>query len=90
MSAGHQRMLQDHPEQTFLFEYISWNDKHVVEYTKQEQNIYLIGTRDILTGRLAPYRELETYVAQSLRQSEARMSFNVRIHERRTQWQKKC
>lgn len=64
MTAGHQRMLQEHSEQTFIFEYISWNDKHVVEYTEQEQNIYLIGARDIFTGRQASYRELEEYAKQ--------------------------
>ena len=61
MTTGHQRMLREHPEQTFIFEYISWNDKHVVEYTKQEQNIYLIGARHIYTGRQTSYRELEEY-----------------------------
>ena len=42
MTDKHQRMLKEHPDETFLFEYISWQDKHVVEYPKDKQNIYLI------------------------------------------------
>ena len=61
LTDGHRKMLQEHPDQTFIFEYISWNDKHVVEYKQKEQNIYLIGARDVLSGRQATYHELACY-----------------------------
>lgn len=44
------RMLKDFPNYTFIFEYISLKDAHVVKYKKEQEGLYLIGIRDTDTG----------------------------------------
>ena len=53
---GYTRMLQDHPDHTFIFEYISEKDAHVVKYDKE--GLFLIGIRNVLDGTEASYREI--------------------------------
>lgn len=53
--SGYKKMLQEFPNFTFVFEYISLRDAHVVKYTKDQEGLYLIGIRDINTGVELPY-----------------------------------
>ena len=55
---GYYRMLKDHPDCTFIFEYISQIDKHVVEYDESTQGLYLIGCRCVSDGYQFPYAYL--------------------------------
>jgi hypothetical protein len=50
-------MLKDNPTLTFIFELISLEDAHVVNYSKDDEGIYLIGVRDVLTGEQYPYNK---------------------------------
>ena len=43
---------------TFIFEWISADDPHIVSYTPDMYGLHLIGIRDILTGYLYPYSEV--------------------------------
>ena len=53
---GYRKMLMEHPDQTFIFEYISQKDAHVVRY--DTEGLFLIGIRDVTTGIEASYREV--------------------------------
>ena len=59
---GYRKMLMEHPDQTFIFEYISQRDAHVVRY--DEEGLFLIGIRDVGTGREADYREVLQYASE--------------------------
>lgn len=43
-------LISDFPDITFVFEYISLKDAHVVKYTKEQEGLYLIGMRSVNTG----------------------------------------
>lgn len=58
---GYEKMLKEHQDLTFIFEYISLKDAHVVKYTKEQQGLYLIGIRDVNTGREYTYKEILEY-----------------------------
>jgi hypothetical protein len=51
-------MLKYNPTLTFIFELISLEDAHVVNYLKDDEGIYLIGVRDVLTGIQYPYNKV--------------------------------
>lgn len=53
---GYELMLKDHPNATFIFEYISLKDAHVVKYTKEQEGLYLIGIRSNTTGMEFSYK----------------------------------
>lgn len=53
---GYKEMLMKYPECTFIFEYISIKDAHVVKYTKQQEGLYLIGIRRVDSGEEYDYR----------------------------------
>lgn len=53
---GYEQMLQTLPDCTFIFEYISLQDAHVVKYKKEQEGLYLIGIRNNLTGYEYSYR----------------------------------
>ena len=55
---GYKRMLTEHPGLTFIFEYISLKDAHVVKYKKEQEGLYLIGVRNNNDGRELPYRSV--------------------------------
>lgn len=57
LSENYKRMVRENFNLTFIFEYISIKDAHVVQYRKDQEGLYLIGARDILTGRQLSYRE---------------------------------
>lgn len=52
---GYKDMLKHCPMCTFIFEYISLKDTHVVKYKKEQEGLYLIGIRDTSTGIEMPY-----------------------------------
>jgi hypothetical protein len=52
------KMLKNHPGFTFIFEYISLEDAHVVKYTKEQEGLYLIGIRCNLNGKQSSYKEV--------------------------------
>ena len=44
---------------TFIFEYISLRDAHVVKYRKEDEGLYLVGMRDIATGKQHSYKAVQ-------------------------------
>lgn len=52
----YKEMLMKYPEYTFIFEYISLKDAHVVKYTKEQEGLYLIGIRNVLNGEECSYK----------------------------------
>lgn len=58
---GYALMLQENPDKTFVFEYISMQDAHVVKYTKEQEGLHLIGVRDVNTGTEASYADVLAY-----------------------------
>lgn len=59
---GYQQMLKENEDKTFIFEYISERDAHVVKY--EEEGLFLIGVRDVNSGEEASYREVLEYAAK--------------------------
>ena len=58
---GYKKMLQDYPDYTFIFEYISVKDAHVVKYTKEQEGLYLISIRDVNTGKEFDYKTVISF-----------------------------
>lgn len=61
---GYKEMLIKYPEYTFIFEYISLKDAHVVKYTKEQEGLYLIGIRDVKTGNEFDYNNILSIAKQ--------------------------
>lgn len=55
----HKKMIIKYPEYTFIFEYISIKDAHVVKYEKSQEGLYLIGIRNINSGYQLSYEEIK-------------------------------
>ena len=55
------QMLKENPDETFIFEYISLADAHVVKYKKEEEGQYLIGIRNVYTGEQYSYKKVSEY-----------------------------
>ena len=53
---GYEKMLKKNPNFTFIFEYISLKDAHVVKYGKEQEGLYLIGIRNVLNGEECSYK----------------------------------
>lgn len=51
-------MLKDYPEWTFMFEYISPKNCIVVNYTQEQEGLYLFGMRNVWTGKQLLYEEV--------------------------------
>lgn len=52
-------MIKYLPNTTFIFEYISLADAHVVKYKKEDEGLYLVGMRDITTGKQYSYKAVQ-------------------------------
>lgn len=52
------KMIMENEGLTFIFEYISLKDAHVVRYTKEQEGLYLIGVRENNTGKQWSYKEV--------------------------------
>lgn len=61
LTENHKRMLKENPEYTFIFEYISVKDAHVVIYKKEQEGLYLIGIRNVNTGKQLNYKDIEEF-----------------------------
>lgn len=61
LTDNHKRMIKENPQYTFIFEYISLKDAHVVLYKKEQEGLYLIGMRNVFTGEELSYKELRGY-----------------------------
>lgn len=51
-------MLKENSDSTFIFEYISLKDAHVVLYKNEDQGLHLIGIRNTLTGEQYSYSDV--------------------------------
>ncbi|MCX7746916.1 MAG: hypothetical protein N2645_08500 [Clostridia bacterium] len=58
LTQNHKKMIVENPEFTFVFEYISIKDAHVVVYSKEQEGMYLIGMRNVFTGKQLSYKEV--------------------------------
>ena len=52
------KMITENSDLTFIFEYISLKDAHVVKYTLEQEGLYLIGIRENKTGKQWSYEEV--------------------------------
>lgn len=57
-------MAKSNNDLTFIYEYISLADAHVVKYTKDQEGLYLIGIRDVKTGRQFSYKEVSDFATR--------------------------
>ena len=57
LTKPYQDMVIENPDMTFIFEYISLKDPHVVQYPKEMQGLYLIGIRNKKTGYTINYND---------------------------------
>jgi len=55
------KMLKENPEYTFIFEYITLKDAHVVNYKKDDEGLYLLGLRNVYTGEQLLYKQVKKY-----------------------------
>ncbi len=58
LTESYVRMIQSRPDLTFIFEYISKKDAHVVVYEEKNEGMHLIGARSVETGEHLPYHKL--------------------------------
>ncbi len=61
LSENHLQMITENPDFTFIFEYISIRDSHVVTYKLHQEGMYLIGIRNVFDGRQLSYKEIKDY-----------------------------
>lgn len=59
LTENHIDLIRNYPSCTFIFEFISVKDAHVVKYSKEDEGLYLIGIRNTMTGTEFDYREIE-------------------------------
>lgn len=59
-------MLKENSEYTFIFEYITLRDAHVVNYKKDDEGLYLLGMRNVYTGEQLSYNEVKTFAVKYL------------------------
>ena len=57
-------MAKENEDFTFIFEYIALEDAHVVKYTKDQEGLYLIGARNVFTGRQCSYKEVKEFAVK--------------------------
>ena len=60
LTDNYKKMIKSMPIVTFIFEYISEKDKHVVPYDYDTQKgLYLIGMRNVIDGEEYPYETIK-------------------------------
>lgn len=64
LTENHRAMIAENSDYTFIFEYISIKDVHVVVYSPDQEGMYLIGMRNVFTGRQLPYKEVLDYASR--------------------------
>ena len=55
---GYYNLVCNYPDWTFIFEYISLSDSHVVKYNANQQGLYLIGARNVYNGKQMSYKDI--------------------------------
>ena len=60
LDESYKMLIKSFPNYTFVFEYISKKDVHVVNYPKEQEGLYLIGIRHNTTGIELSYLEVIT------------------------------
>ncbi len=63
LTKSHKKMISENPDFTFIFEYISIRDAHVVNYLPEQEGMYLIGMRNVFTGNQLSYNEVQDYAS---------------------------
>lgn len=58
LTDGHKKMMSNYPDCTFMFEYISQKDAHVVLYSKEQDGLYLFGMKKVSNGLELPYEKV--------------------------------
>ena len=58
LTNGHKQMMKDMPDWTFMFEYISPKNIIVVNYTQEQEGLYLFGARNVYSGKQLTYEEV--------------------------------
>lgn len=61
LTDNHKEMIRSYPQLTFIFEFISLKDPHVVLYDKKQEGLYLIGIRDKVYGEQLSYSTLRNF-----------------------------
>lgn len=60
LTDNYKKMIKSMPTVTFIFEYISEKDKHIVPYDYEKQKgLYLIGMRSVIDGEEYPYETIK-------------------------------
>ena len=72
LTDNYKDMIKSHPKFTFIFEYISKEDAHVVCYDESMYGLHLIGMRNVETGQLVNRNTLESIAN----------AFDIKIAER--------
>lgn len=61
LTQKHKTLIAENTEYTFIFEYISIKDAHVVAYSLEQEGMYLIGMRNVYTGKQLSYKEIKDF-----------------------------
>ena len=60
LTDNYKKMIKSMSTVTFIFEYISEKDKHIVPYDyKKQKGLYLIGMRNVINGEEYPYETIK-------------------------------
>lgn len=71
LNDNYKKLLRDFPDYTFIFEYISKEDMHVVDYNEDMYGLHLIGSRNVKNGLLSTHTTLRVLAK----------NYNVKISE---------
>ena len=58
LTLSHKAMMRDYKDYTFMYEFISPDNIIVVNYTKEQEGLYLFGMRNVNTGQELSYSEV--------------------------------
>lgn len=66
LTAQHQDMIKSYPNFTFIFEMISPNNPHVVQYQQEDEGLYLIGIRNKTNGVQLMYQTVKMIASNNV------------------------
>lgn len=72
LNDDYKKLLRSFPNHTFIFEYISKEDVHVVNYNEDMYGLHLIGARNVKTGLSSTHKILKVLAE----------NYNIKISER--------
>lgn len=64
LTLSHKIMMRDYQDYTFMYEFISPDNQIVVNYTKEQEGLYLFGMRNVKTGKELTYAEVLRIAAE--------------------------